>query len=227
MIFSFVRDERGQALVETAFFLPVLILAMFAMIFFSQLGVLDERAQTAVRFGGNVAYQHGQPYVLATLQDLIADALNPSSTQLAVLCTGGSGQPVPVQQAALDAFTQNQGNKGSVAPTAYAGPSAAPFWKPTTSSAPACNPATLQLSTSASSPIVPASLTQISVTGNLNVPPYLRFLYGGASTTQITGGWNVVNVALPSQLLACNVPLLSVIEIVVAAPTNKNASAGC
>lgn len=43
--------SRGQALIETAFCLPIVMLALFAVIYFCNLGVVSERVQLTARYG--------------------------------------------------------------------------------------------------------------------------------------------------------------------------------
>jgi hypothetical protein len=65
--------QRAQALVETAFFLPVLLLAMMAIIYFSQYGVLQSRAVEAVRYASlvtnpsSLAGQNPAPYSIEAM----------------------------------------------------------------------------------------------------------------------------------------------------------------
>jgi hypothetical protein len=47
--------SRGQALVETAFALPVFLLAMFGVVWALQTGVLGERVELVARYGGMVS----------------------------------------------------------------------------------------------------------------------------------------------------------------------------
>ena len=47
--------RRGQTLVETALFLPLLLLALFGIIYFSQYGVLQERSLTGARFASLIS----------------------------------------------------------------------------------------------------------------------------------------------------------------------------
>jgi hypothetical protein len=230
---SIGRDDSGQALIESSIFLPVLLLALFGLLFFSRLGVLDERAQMAARYGGNVAYQKGQLYTISTLQDLIAGALQPSSSQLAVFCVNPTGPSTnTVQAAASDALTENQGNVTSSNPSAgLAGPSAQSFWKPTSAAGGggSCSPTSVSLSQGASSPVVPLSMTGVVVAGTVAVPTYLSFLYNGSGSAGFLGQWNVVNLGLPTTLIACNVPLLDVLEIAVApaSPVTGTTPPGC
>src|ERR1700681_1086721 len=47
--------ERGQALFETLIALPLMLVSLFAIIYFSRLGVVSERTQYAVRYGAEIA----------------------------------------------------------------------------------------------------------------------------------------------------------------------------
>lgn len=50
-----MSGKRGQALIETAVFLPFVLVAMMAIIYFSQYGVLQGRAALAVRYAAIVS----------------------------------------------------------------------------------------------------------------------------------------------------------------------------
>ena len=47
--------SRGQALAESVLFLPLILLVLFGTVYVSQYGVLAERTQLAVRYGGLLA----------------------------------------------------------------------------------------------------------------------------------------------------------------------------
>jgi len=55
------HGSRGQALVETAIFVPLATLCLFAVIWAMQLGTIDERTQIAVRYSGLIS-QVQSPY---------------------------------------------------------------------------------------------------------------------------------------------------------------------
>lgn len=64
-------SQRGQALVETAIFMPFFLLSFFALIWAAQTSSLSERVQIGVRQGGLVA-QQVQPYNAYSLYAMYA-----------------------------------------------------------------------------------------------------------------------------------------------------------
>jgi Flp pilus assembly protein TadG len=102
--------SRGQAIIETALFLPLALLTLFAVIWASQYAVMSERVQSAVRYSGLVSNQLN-PYTQYSFY-VLYNSLGAMS----------SNSPIPVQTCnnpTTDALT----NSGS-----YPGPSSAPFW---------------------------------------------------------------------------------------------------
>jgi hypothetical protein len=81
-----LHAQRGQTLIEWAVFMPVLIATMLALIFYSRLGVLSERSQSAVRYGEMVSFKNGNPYTIATVESVIDEILHSSSSELGPLC---------------------------------------------------------------------------------------------------------------------------------------------
>ena len=55
------HKERGAALIESAIALPVALLTMYGVLYGTQLGTINERVQSAVRYTGVLATQ-SQPY---------------------------------------------------------------------------------------------------------------------------------------------------------------------
>ena len=47
--------QRGQAIVETALFMPIMLLLILSIVYLSQAGVAQERGQAAVRYGSLVS----------------------------------------------------------------------------------------------------------------------------------------------------------------------------
>src|ERR1700726_808472 len=45
--------QRGQAIVETAIFIPLFLVLLYAVLYFGQVGVKQVRVQTAIRYGIN------------------------------------------------------------------------------------------------------------------------------------------------------------------------------
>jgi hypothetical protein len=62
--------SRGQALAESLLFFPVLLLLLFGTIYVSKYGVLSERTQLAVRYGGLVG--NSSIYSVATIYNFLS-----------------------------------------------------------------------------------------------------------------------------------------------------------
>jgi len=80
------HGERGQTFVEAVVFFPLLIAMMFALIFFSRLGVLSERSQSAVRYGNMVSMRNGSAYTVSTIESVIDEVIHINSNELGPLC---------------------------------------------------------------------------------------------------------------------------------------------
>lgn len=61
-----LHRQRGQAVLETAFFLPIFLLVLFGVIWVVQSSVVNERVQMAVRFSGLVSNE-ASPYTRYSL----------------------------------------------------------------------------------------------------------------------------------------------------------------
>jgi hypothetical protein len=107
--------RRGQAIVETAIFLPLTLLTLWAVIWVAQYGVLSERVQSAVRYSGLVSNQLN-PYVEYSFY-VLYNSLGAVS----------SNSPIP-QSTCNAPTTDALTNSGS-----YPGPTTAPFWLATPS----------------------------------------------------------------------------------------------
>lgn len=200
----FARDERGQALVELGLFLPIILIALIGIIFFSRLGILSERAQSAVRYGGEVSFRQGNAYSVATVYNLIDELLNisPSGSELGPLClrndaSGASGAAARISQDTVAALTLEQ----QVGPTPFPGSGTLSIWKPdaghTTSGG--CNPASVNLQTSSSSPVIPVSVTGVTLMTGLDIPTNLSFVQNGS----ITAHMGFLQIATPNLITAC------------------------
>jgi hypothetical protein len=92
--------QRGQALIETAAFLPVLLLTMLSIVYFSQYGVLQTRAVEAVRYASLVSNgSKSSASSLFSLEAMYAEMSREGSSPLPAapplspvgdLCTSGS-----------------------------------------------------------------------------------------------------------------------------------------
>jgi hypothetical protein len=91
---SFAHDDRGQALYETALFLPVMILALFGIIWATKEATLSERIQLGVRYGGTIS-QLQNPYNQYSMYALYATIDGKPPTDLT---TCASAPPAIVSQ---------------------------------------------------------------------------------------------------------------------------------
>jgi len=204
---------RGQALVESALFLPLMLLATFSIIFFSRLGVLGERGESAVRYANFVTFRQGDAYTVATIYDLLGELLNPQANELGPLClTPNSLTPNPNNGPAQSALAAVDQQQPAVSSTPV--PATKDFWKPDSSPlAPACNPLSVQLSSGTYGiGSLPLSVTSFQVTSAINEPAFLSPSIG---INQTTSSMAFLNVATPNLLVAC-LPVLDVALVVLA-----------
>ncbi len=116
MFVEFARHrERAQALVESALFVPLFCIALFAVLWFSKFGVMQERAQFAMRYGTQVSntqsYQVEQMYY--------------------ALANGAAATPMPYSSAApcSSAVTTDSTNAiNRRQPLPAGAPTAQPYW---------------------------------------------------------------------------------------------------
>lgn len=168
--------SRGQALAESAIFLPLVLLVLFGTIYVSQYGVLAERTQLAVRYGGLVG--SSSLYSAGTIYNFLSQ---PAGT------IPGCPTPPP----------------GIVTDTApLPGGASAPYWLPQSVSA-SC--ATIVKSVGGAQ-FVAAGLfeaSQDSVTTQLTVFPYLQSVLGGSAVT-VAASEPFAHPADPSAILYCS-----------------------
>jgi len=124
-----MHNQRGQTIFETAAFLPLMLLAMFGIIYFSQYGVLQERAFTASRFASLVTNSSSTSN--SSLQNLYhelhregSDTADPGFPSLALSCGATAASD------AVNTLTQ-----GQTLPSGGVGPTAPPYFQPDTGTA--------------------------------------------------------------------------------------------
>jgi hypothetical protein len=163
VIGAFLRDESGQAFYETVAFMPLMLLALLSIIFFARLGVLSERAESAVRYGDMVSFRNGEAYSTAAISYLLNQAVyGNTSGQLAALCltaaptasasAAASASPSPAPSATginadiLAALYQVQ-VVHSASPSGAPSPAVTPqrFFQADSITQPNCNPGTINL----------------------------------------------------------------------------------
>jgi hypothetical protein len=231
-----LHSERGQATVEAVIFMPFLVGGIMALIVFGRLGVLSERAESAVRYGDMVSFRNGNAYTVSTVEAVIDEVLHGSSAELGPLCleprnapssapapiptltaSAISPQPAPLPQStsianrvAADTIAAlYQAQTAGGAPSAA--PSAPPYWQPDSMGTPRCNPASIALQAGAfGAGNLPLSVQSIAISAHVNVPAYLSFAGGGGTSARM----GFLNVATPNTLIAC-VPGLSIVLAVL------------
>ncbi|TAM87091.1 hypothetical protein EPN42_12125 [bacterium] len=179
-----MRYQRGQTLPETVLFLPILLLATFAVIYFSQLGVANERAQLGVRYGGLTSFV-SQPTAYYSATDIYAFYES---------AAGLTAAPCPT--APPGAYTDS-------AP--FPGPSSAPYWTPAQiQPAPTSNCSLVVKNLGGASFLATHyfSATQVSTGATIAVPPYLQSLVG-STFGQVSASESFVHPAYPAVILAC------------------------
>jgi hypothetical protein len=152
------EGERGQAMIETAIFLPLFLLVMYGVWWVIQTTVLSERAQVAVRYSALVSNQ-ADPYEQFSLYELYKNA--------------GALQPVSATCIAPDnsAFTNSGAFPGPVTPS---------FWQPTSTTG-LCTPATSSISGAGANVLFRS--TQATVSATQAVPPLVSAAIGGNTDT--------------------------------------------
>jgi hypothetical protein len=115
------NHQRGQAIVETVIFVPLFLVALFAILYFGQVGVKQVRVQTAIRYGINTL-----PQSEFSIEQVYATYQNYSSVTYNVPMPGLTPVPCPASAATQ---TQLAFNQAQSVPTSA--PSAQPYWQMT------------------------------------------------------------------------------------------------
>jgi hypothetical protein len=197
------RGARGQALIETAIFLPLALLTLFAVIWAAQYGVMSERVQSAIRYSGLVGNQIN-PYTSDSMY-VLYNSLGASSTN----------PPLPVQTCNApnaDALSNNNVVVSSAAPGGYPGPVNGPFWQaspaPPTMTCANTQTQTAAFSAGMNQPALALSNQPQISTGTV-VPAYLQGILGTTSTT--TASLNFMKSAGMTVVLSCHPALQTAI----------------
>lgn len=169
---------RGQTLVETLLMMPVAIFAIFALIYITHFGIVNERTYLSMRYAGVAAFTQGASaaYTAADVYSNLA----------------GGQQPVPCPTPPAGAFDNS-------AP--YPGPSTPPLFKPDALTIPACTTTFTDLGGATFLAARFISATSIGVNATVNVPAYLQPLIGKITNTHSVGSF--VHSAYPGIILFC------------------------
>ena len=174
-----MHSERGQALVETAVFLPVALMVLFAILYFARFGVLEERAQSAVRYGATVSYESTNQIGAAQIYAALAANAAPTA-----VC--------PTTVAADTVSALNGAQSGSLAHG---------FWKPDSAAAATCSITTIGFTAATTEAYRYFSVTNHSVSGTLDIPSYVAAVVGTHNTVAASLGY--VHTVSPALIMAC------------------------
>lgn len=181
-----MRHSRGQTLPETALLLPILLLAAFGVIYFSQFGVANERAQLAVRYGGITSFV-AQPTAFY------------SATNIYAFYEGAAGQSAPAV-----CPTAPPGAYSDSAP--FPGPSSAPYWLPaqifTASPQSGCTFTVKNLGGASFLATHYFSATQVASAASVTIPVYLQGLLG-SGPGNVSASEAFAHPAYPAIILEC------------------------
>lgn len=159
--------QRGSTLVETTLFLPVVLLALFAVLYFARFGVLAERAQSAVRYGAVVAYQSTNVYSATNIYAALQHGGAPAG-----LCTSD------VSTATANALDGPRAN----APTQA-------FWSSDTAPTASCTLSTVGFNGASWAAFHYFTVTQHQVNAAISPPAYLSSLLGSTGTVSASLGF--------------------------------------
>jgi hypothetical protein len=174
-----MHAQRGQAMVETAIFLPVSLLILFAILYFARYGVLEERAQSAVRYGAMVSYETAARYRAADIYATLAANAAPSG-----LCPSA---------VAVDS--------GAVLNGGQSGAPAQGYFKPDTAAFATCTVTTVGFAAAGPDAYRYFTVTRHTAGGSLSIPPYLSALAN--ATGGVSASLGFVHTDPPGIIMYC------------------------
>jgi len=194
------HSERGQAMIETAFFLPVMLIAMVAIIYFSRFGILQERAPIAARYASLVSNAGTNNASVFSIQEMYAELRREASDPRAMAPQGSGACSTFAKGDAQATLTQRTTSDGASSRTAP------PYFQPIAlSDAPTnCETGVLSLPTT-NADIASAyfSVQYTHVNAQQEVPAYLQPIIG-VVTGVVLAGMSNVRPASPSNILYCS-----------------------
>jgi len=152
---------------------------MFAVLYFARFGVLEERAQSAVRYGATVSYDGSAVYSASQIYATIAANAAPTG-----LC------PAAVVTDTLSTLTGSR-----------SGSQAQGFWRTDTVPASTCSVTTAGFSATATDAYRYFSVTNHRVTGTVTLPAYLAGLVNANGNISASLGY--VHTASPALIMYC------------------------
>lgn len=181
------RRQRGQALTETIIVLPVVILAIFGILYLSHAGIVEERTQSAIRYAGFTGF-YGQSNQAYTAADIYSNMQ-------------GGAQPVPCPTAPAGAYNDT-------AP--YPGPSSPPLWNPDWQISSNCGLVTQNIGGAEFLASRTLAATAVNVQTGVNVPSYLRPLIGNFGV--MFAQTSFTHPQYPGIIMYCNVDTFNAVH---------------
>lgn len=172
-----MRYSRGQTIIEFVIAMPLVLFALFGIVYISRMGVINERAELALRYGALAAFNSGSnEYSAADIYQTMNGTMGPCPAPPISVVNGGG--PFP-------------------------GPTAGPFWQAdTVPQAPSC---TASASGFGGSQFVAShfwATTTLNVQAGVAVPQYLQHAIGTTGTANTTETF--IHAAYPGVILWCS-----------------------
>jgi hypothetical protein len=176
---AIMRGSRGQTIIEFVVAMPIVLFALFAIIYFAQYGVVSERTELALRYGGIAAFNTGTgEYSAADIySNLSGNTPGSCPTPPSAILYGGG--PFP----------------GATSP---------PFWQPNAlPTPPTCS--TQPYGFGGSQFIASHFWTEskVNLQAIVNVPAFLQAALG-ASTAQTDSTLTFIHAATPAIIIYCS-----------------------
>jgi hypothetical protein len=182
-----MRFSRGQTIIEFVVAMPIVLLALFAIVYFSQFGVVNERAELAVRYGGLAAFDLGSTQYGA--EDIYSN-------------TSGAAPACPTPPAAI----LDDGGP-------FPGATSAPFWQPSAlPTPPTCTSVPVGFGGSQFIASHFWAGSKLNIQATVNVPPYLQPALGGASSGRASTTLTFIHAATPGMILYCSQEIRNRVE---------------
>lgn len=181
-----VRRSRGQTMVEMVIMLPVVLLALFCMMYLAKYAVVSERAELALRYGLLTGFETGAgAYTAGNIYQNIDLA----------------GLPAPCATAPPAIFANA---------SPFPGPTSAPFWQPDATPGPggtpspnsSCQTTTVGLGGAQFLASHYLATSVVSVSAGINVPAYLIPMLGSQQTVHSAASFT--HAAYPGLIMYCS-----------------------
>lgn len=173
-----MKYQRGQTLIELVVAMPIVLFALFGIIYVSRLGVINERAELALRYGAIASFDaNSTEYSASNIYQNLSGALPACPTPPIAVVNGGG--PFP-------------------------GPTAAPFWKADgdVPQSTACTPGALGFGGSQFIASHFWATTTLNVQAGVDAPKYLQKAIGASGSANTTETF--IHAAYPGVILWCS-----------------------